>query len=227
MKVYLAVLEGFLEPSKWPSKLVPDSSLHGEDSDNIDPGHNSIVSPSCSKMPSVSIPSERQPEWQDVAMKQQLGKCLEFLKLYSESEPVLSEGYTSDIDPEILEFNSYSTDTFEKSAKLRKRLRKYLKRKGAPIAEQEVPVEISKTQEVTIPEVNYRSIRMANSTSDQQYVHYDTATNRLVIEYPVAEVSGDFRMEIGHTFNPGRPCTTYLEVVSYGSYQVSYRVVAC
>jgi len=40
----------------------------------------------------------------------------------------------------------------------------------------------------------------------------------LIITVPVAEVEGQFKMEIGSPENPGRVCETKLEILEYGFY---------
>eukprot|EP01032_Pedospumella_encystans_P016374 gene16374-18684_t len=129
-------------------------------------------------------------------------------------------------------------ETFLKQSKQRKALRKFLKSYGIEVetqvselaarpdlvaqmekAKEELAANTVTNFEVTQEAISAMSEEYKNPSDVPRVYRVRGAEHRLVINVPVAEILGDFRMEPGHEGNPGKHCETEMEVLEHGTYQ--------
>jgi hypothetical protein len=136
-------------------------------------------------------------------------------------------------------------EAFQNYSKQRKALRKFLKSCGVEVEalasehsarpelhaqhvkrKEEIATNTETNFEVTLKTVETISnaLKLPRVAQDPftppRVYRLRGAEHRLVINVPVAEIPGDFRMEPGHDDNPGKHCETVLEVLQHGVYQV-------
>jgi len=133
---------------------------------------------------------------------------------------------------ELRELGVISKDSFLHDAKLRKRLRKALKARGIHVdvlasqggakeesvadEEEASGKETSSTRILCSAPPPFSIFRLRSAVEGS-----GVGSDVLRINAPVAEISGDFRCEVGHSLNVGKECQTDLQVLQYSTYQGS------
>ena len=214
-KVYVAVLDGILDPYQFPvlteSTPYQDVRKRKKGSDNM-----------CGYTSSSEIVTKT---WQDEARDNSISVCISALKDLSEKS--VQE------DPLVLELLSFDVNYFRRSSKARKLLRKVLRKHGIDV--DLPPSEMSNYTEAGDEELQMRNALKAqhvktaqdkpsaisNMTSDETPLIFRTSMEYnapLIVRVPVLEVENEFRVFPGTSANPGRPCETSVEILETCTY---------
>ena len=246
-KQYLAVVRGHIDPLKWKSQTVSTSSSSSSSSSYVCP----LDHPTTKKTKTAPItPSDnalRSKRRQDEAKLTNLSVCYaKFVDLLATQQSAgAGESTGSVLDLSILA--KRSLEEFEKSAKLRKQLRKALKAYGIhhdfvlPPAEQDVRggddddhKDDDENRPATLDPAHDSNDDFSDSiyclAADDDCGSDDAWTGAggherltpavdtlLMVKVPVAEAENDFRCYASRRH--GKPCETTLRVLQYASYK--------
>ena len=220
-KQYLAVVRGHIDPKKYHTSPSSSTSyVRPTDDPTSKKAKTGPTTPSDSAL--------RSKRWQDEAKLTNLSVCYaKFVELLS-TQQSLGGGASSGavlLDLSILAKRSLAE--FEKSAKLRKQLRKALKAYGIhhdfvlpPAEEGDDDAAVNKAKEA--PDSVHDS---DEDFSDSIYQLADDETltasatsteSLLMVTVPVAEAENDFRC---YASRLGKPCETMLRILEYASYK--------
>ena len=216
-KRYLALLAGHLDFSRWPQEDV---------SSNLSGGSNVHHLASATTLPKVTSKHavSGQSTWQDHAREKNLAVYLSALATELERD-----GEETSKEEELRELASISTQEFLLDSKLRKRLRKVLKARGAlpegvsdePPSNKELTArltmaKVASTEHVEVYSSVVRCRSTATATASDKIDNDCEDAEFLRVSIPVAEIEGDFRCERGHGLNPGKDAQTDVHIVKRG-----------
>ncbi len=232
-KQYLAVVEGHVDPNKWPlydknQPLLNAPSLDRKGGKRSHVGvHNQGLAPE-----SHSI----TPTWQETVMHQTLQANLTALHSHLKARREMG----AEVEEPLKPFSNPQGCCYEElvhDSKRRKLLRKALTTCG--IISEDVPASIAPTSTVSAPAHNQSEVEKTNQFSDERprtllfheacetgifrecAVSSEDSESRkeemqIYINMNVAEVPGDFRCEIGHVNNPGKLSETRVRILKLG-----------
>lgn len=223
-KEYIAVVEGTLCLDRWPLKEY-NAQYSNEESKFLEKDH-SMRKRQHSMMASDNVNDECKPSWQLEIMQTSLKICLTELGILLCNE-------LHQKNSELNYLASVKESDFQRDHRLRKRLRKALKCCGVlledkmPESKQSVSTcvqnESTKLQCVSseCSEISMNDKVESEVKEMVRIFKYNHASgHRLVVRVPVANIEGDFRMELGHTNNPGKFSETVVEIMEHAIYQV-------
>ena len=254
-KQYLAVVRGHIDPLKWKLQSSSSSSssslttsygtVHPIDNPNMkktkidNPNMKKTKTSATTATTTPSDSAQRSKRWQDEAKLTNLSVCYtKFVELLATQQSSSGESTESLLDLSILAKRSIAD--FEKSAKLRKQLRKALKAYGIhhdfvlPPTEEFQSDDNNEEKNTTVAHDPMHDSSKDDDFSDSIYristedETTETATTTadgritstlLMVTVPVAEAENDFRCYASRAH--GKPCETTLQVLEYASYKGS------
>ena len=217
-KEYIAIVEGTLDPKKWPI-----TSGNAESSSSSTSRNKRYAF----EIESIEVEGYTEPpkSWQQLAMENCLNlqwKALE--ELYARLEHK---------DSDVMESISRGKDYHATNKKARKMLKKLLKKHNIEV---EVPIsEMSEYVEAAEASAIYRKkckekylenlratdgdVQEDESLSPSIYRKNYSSSERLVIALPIHQAKDNFYVEMGgQPSKPGRYSETEVEVLEYGKY---------
>lgn len=215
-KQYLAVLEGVLDTSQWPTLDYIDSLTREQKRQRLDsiPDFISEHSEQCVRT------------WQDKARDSNLSAALNALrKLHA-----LSGGGDSEIEAMIALDEAH----FLKDRRSRKALRKLLKARGVlemlalPHSEatcfSDAAIEekqLRKEMKVSALAERVKASETMRSEEEESYIYREVngeGCETLNVRVPLAEVEGQFEVIRANAMYPGKDCETRVQVLEVGKY---------
>lgn len=211
-KQYLALVYGHLDLGHWP----------------LQEGAPECIEYGVPKTPSNKHAShKRTATWQDQARDDSFDACWDALQ--AEVQSAEAETDTA-VLASLRELAERPRHEYLASAKLRKALRKVLRTRGVcpDVLESGKPAKRGLDSDscepidtANIPKMQVFQVSSSSSSSVLRYVGNGPAgaDEFLRIRIPVAEVDGDFRMEVGHAGRPGKAAETDMRVLSRTLYR--------
>ena len=213
-KEYLALIYGHLDLDRWPlSEGAPE---------HIDYSVGKSLT-------NKHAPPKTHPTWQDNARDAAFDAV--WAALLKELQCAQAQMVEA-ADPSLISLRELAQrprEEFLRDARLRKALRKALRARGlcpdvpecgTGAGDGERPTKSARASSPPPPIASAPFCVASSSASDiGRYADTDAAGGYFLrIRVPVAEVPGEFRMEVGHEGRPGKACETDLRVLERGLY---------
>lgn len=217
-KQYLALVYGHLDLDRWPlAEGAPERIDYS-------------VSKSVSNKHAPKAPATWQDKARDASFDAVWAALLtELQRAHTEAAGSAEEAEDASLTA-LRDLAQKPREEFLRDARLRKALRKALRARGlCPDVPEcgagagERPAKSARASSPPPPPPAFSApFRVASSSPDDigRYADSDAAGGCFLrIRVPVAEVPGDFRMEVGHEGRPGKACETDLRVLERGVYR--------
>ena len=212
-KQYLAVVEGHIDVNKW--SIRSDGKTWSEEGEYF----SAVTKKHKAEKDQINLPGT----WQEESLRKSLDVYYEALQNEIKKED--TKVMTSE-DADIKELSSKTYDEFIKNSKLRKLLRRTLTKRGFTDISKEERAnenilkisEIQQKKDTDIVSAPQEFHSKAFTDNPHAVFRVDLEPELLYIDVPIAEVPGDFRMEVGNEGNPGKSSQTRLRVLSHGTF---------
>lgn len=230
-KEYLAILQGELDPFKYPlldkrpkeisfNKKKDNFNNWNEKSKRFKQNNNVDYNTNITTTNSNENENSTNLTWQNDAMRNGLKDD------YNSLQDLITANLNNNQDEQLQTMSTYSFEQLCLNSKLRKSLRKMLKSNGIINNKPDSTKDNFYDSNIHISVENDSKYYARDNTNslilpeNSIYRIIEDNIEKLIINMPVAPLpNGDFRMEPGHELNPGKICQTEVEIIEYLSYQ--------